>query len=296
MTLLWVCMVLMAAPTLCVAETWVDDSFADFADGTFSGSGQNLYAAHDGSVRTIHRFDINHDGWIDLLLNCTHDLIGILPSTAAWLNADGTATSVPLAVEGASAVATGDLNQDGYTDLVFCPNRNGIQSDRRFVQMIYGGADGWPASRSNGILPVSNAAAVAVGTRSAGYRPEIAVLNGTAWLPKQGEGQIVRVYWQDEHGYLLNNFQDYPMANAIDIGMGDVDNNGGVDLVVLRSDRTITIVWSFGSSTQGSTVTLPGDGAQCLAIADCDADGTLECIVGTNTGTVFITEASYHHQ
>ena len=30
------------------AETWVEDSFADFADGRLDASGQNIYVSHDG--------------------------------------------------------------------------------------------------------------------------------------------------------------------------------------------------------------------------------------------------------
>ncbi|MEJ1973105.1 MAG: hypothetical protein WDM96_11795 [Lacunisphaera sp.] len=55
------------------SATWTDDSFADFAQGQLDASGQNLYVAHDGSLRNIHRFDLNQDGWIDLLFNGTHD-------------------------------------------------------------------------------------------------------------------------------------------------------------------------------------------------------------------------------
>mgnify|MGYP001249077782 FL=1 len=39
--------------------SWVEDSFEDFADGRLDASGQNLYAARDGTIRTIHRFDLN---------------------------------------------------------------------------------------------------------------------------------------------------------------------------------------------------------------------------------------------
>ncbi|NUM53855.1 MAG: VCBS repeat-containing protein [Candidatus Hydrogenedentes bacterium] len=274
------------------AETWVDDSFEDFADGTLGESGQNIYVARDGSVRTIHRFDINHDGWIDLLLNCTHDLIGILPSTAAWLTPDGGTAHAPLAVEGASAVATGDLNKDGYTDLVFCPNRNGVQSDRRIVQVIYGGPDGWPASRSNGILPASNATAVAICNLNADNWPDIAVLNGKAWLPKQGDGQIVRVFFGGASGFLLNNYRDFGIPNAIAVRAADFDANGWADLAVLKTDRSIEIVWATQGTDQlileTAMIPLPGEGAQCMTIADVDSDSQPECIVGTSSGQLFV--------
>ena len=118
------------------AEKWVEDSFEDFAGGRLDAGGQNIYVARDGSVRTIHRFDINQDGYIDLMFNCTHDLIGILPSTVAWMDPERKAGHAPLAVEGSIAVALGDLNRDGHLDAVFCPNRQGVQNPRRFVTII----------------------------------------------------------------------------------------------------------------------------------------------------------------
>ena len=55
------------------AQTWVEDTYEDFADGRLDASGQNIYVSRSGSVRTIHRFDINQDGFIDVIFNSTHD-------------------------------------------------------------------------------------------------------------------------------------------------------------------------------------------------------------------------------
>ncbi|PYV15875.1 MAG: hypothetical protein DMG07_08910, partial [Acidobacteria bacterium] len=53
--------------------TWIQDSFEDFAAGTLDAAGHNLFVARDGKVRTIQRFDLNQDGYIDLIFNTTHD-------------------------------------------------------------------------------------------------------------------------------------------------------------------------------------------------------------------------------
>ena len=37
------------------SQTWIEDSFEDFADGTFDASGQNIFVSRDGKVRTINR-------------------------------------------------------------------------------------------------------------------------------------------------------------------------------------------------------------------------------------------------
>jgi len=146
------CLSLLAACPA-VAETWIEDSFEDFADGQLDAAGQNIYVSRDGKIRTIHRFDLNQDGHLDLVFNSTHDNYAFLPATLGTVSPDRRIVPSQLAVEGSNNVELSDLNRDGYLDVVFCPNRSGIQHSRRFVTIIWGGADGWPAHRSNGALP-----------------------------------------------------------------------------------------------------------------------------------------------
>ena len=83
-------LVLALSPLHAETKTvWVEDSFEDFADGRLDASGQNLYVSRDGSIRTIHRFDLNQDGFLDLVFNSTHDTTGYLPGTLVSVNSDG---------------------------------------------------------------------------------------------------------------------------------------------------------------------------------------------------------------
>ena len=130
------------------AQSWIEDIYEDFADGRLDAAGQNRYVCHDGTVRTIHRFDLNQDGYLDLIFNNTHDT--------------STNHEATLAAQGSEQVAAGDLNNDGFTDLVFCPNKSGIQNPRRFLTIIWGGKDGWPRYRSHRLLSVRDCKDVAV--------------------------------------------------------------------------------------------------------------------------------------
>ena len=75
------CVVAPAVTFASDVEVWVEDAHADFADGTLDASGQNLYVSRDGTIRTIHRFDLDQDGWLDLLFNNTHDWEFFVPAT-----------------------------------------------------------------------------------------------------------------------------------------------------------------------------------------------------------------------
>ena len=139
------------------AETWIEDTFEDFADGRLDAAGQNLYVSRDGAVRTIHRFDLNQDGYIDLVFNSTHDTATDLPATEAKVDSDGGVRNGILPVGGSLNVALGDLNRDGFIDAAFCPNRGGVQQGRHFVTIAWGGVDGWRPQRLTRTLPVHEA-------------------------------------------------------------------------------------------------------------------------------------------
>ncbi len=62
------------------AVTWVEETFEDFNDGQFDASGVNLYATRKGTVTTVNRFDLNGDGFIDLVFNSSHDEVRVPPA------------------------------------------------------------------------------------------------------------------------------------------------------------------------------------------------------------------------
>src|SRR5438876_11832023 len=102
----WVWLLPAAEPVV----TFTDDTFADVAAATLGDSGQNLYVSRDGKLRTINRFDLNDDGHIDLIFNCTHDTYQMLPATAGSVGKNRAARSLDIAVEGSQRVALGDLD------------------------------------------------------------------------------------------------------------------------------------------------------------------------------------------
>ncbi len=68
----------LSAGLACAA--WITEGYDAFRKGQFDSAGVNLYVSRKGIVQTVHRFDVNNDGYFDLIFNNTHDLVYVTPS------------------------------------------------------------------------------------------------------------------------------------------------------------------------------------------------------------------------
>jgi hypothetical protein len=281
-------MVLFSKSSL--SQTWTQNSLTSFAKGTLDASGQNLYINSKGQLRTIHRFDLNSDGNIDLLFNSTHDYDYDVPATIMSLTKDRKMTVGNLAVTGSLSVQVPDLNKDGFPDLVFCPNSSGLQTSRGMVTIIWGGKDGWPSYRSNGLLPINGAKSVVVADMNKDDWPDIVTLNSEAWNPGQPEGNIVRIYWGGSYGFMLNSFKDVGIKKASSLLSCDFDSDGFKD-VALLTGSTVKILWATkikdsASKTDASKIfdfseiQLPDDKGTCFTEGDIDGDWHSDIVIG----------------
>jgi hypothetical protein len=283
------CLIVDAGTAIAQKSIWVEESFDDFADGRLDASGQNLYVSRDGRIRTIHRFDLNQDGHIDLIFNSTHDTRSFVPATLAAVGRNRQTMTEELAVEGSVRVVMWDLNGDGWLDAVFCPNDSGLQHRRHFLTTLWGGPDGWPARRSNGMLPVYAATDLAVADLNKDQWPDLVVLNGIAWTAGQPDGRILRVYFGGPNGYLLTRHQDLGVPAAIALAAADFDNDDARDLAALCDGGMVRLFWSspgFGTvaasdSIESSEVDLSDQHVVCFAAADFNHDGHADLVAGT---------------
>ncbi|MXZ34935.1 MAG: VCBS repeat-containing protein [Acidobacteria bacterium] len=271
---------------------WVEDSFEDFADGKLDAAGHNLYVSRDGALRTIHRFDLNRDGYLDLIFNSTHDNFTYIPATLGLMEPSRRVRRAELAVEGSLGVVLEDLNRDGHLDALFCPNRSGLQNPRRLLTILWGSEDGWSNQRSHGQLPVHGALAVAAADLDRDGWPDIVTLNQAAWLPGQPEGNILRIFWGSPEGFLLTDTTELGIPQALDLAAGDFDGDGFKEAALLSGRGLVEIV--RGRAAPGATrelirqeMVLPGDEGLCLTAADADGDSRIDLLVGTDRGKVY---------
>lgn len=306
-------------PEKICAQTWTDDSFEDFAKGELDASGQNIFISKQGEIRTIRRFDLNNDGFIDLLFNNTHNDDVCVPATVTTMSSTRQMETKTLQVEGSLAAEIADLNLDGFSDIVFCPNPTGAQTSHRYVTIIYGGADGWPSYRSNGLLSVNDAIGVVAADLNGDSWPDLITLNSEAWLPGQPEGNIVRIYWGSRHGFILTKYKDIGIRGAFQMVAGDFDSDGAPDIAFLTKNNSIQIGWgekavnksAITQNREGKVKSnepdvnndttfdpkiteykLPDSGVQTITAADSDGDGRIEFIVGSNNNSLYIIKSN----
>lgn len=276
------------------AQTFTDDSFEDFRAGTLDAAGQNLYVSRDGKVRTIHRFDYDRDGYIDLLLPQTHDTYSNIPPVVGSCTRDRKLLRTELNVRGAMQVVAADLDRDGFPDLVFCPNYNGTQHPRDFLSIAYGGPDGWPAARTRAALPVHGASSIAVADMDHDGWPDIVVLNRAAWKQGQAPGEVVRVFWGGDRGYLHTRSRDFSVSGAKALAAADVNADGYADLVLLRNDSSMLV---FPSALKEDTapviptathIRIPQARGNALSTGDVNNDRIADLIVGTSADELLL--------
>lgn len=292
----WFCLVWASGESMAFGQTWVEDSFEDFRDGTFDDGGQNIYVSRDGTLRTINRFDLNDDGHVDLIFNCTHNTFQMVSATCGTADRDRHATSTEIAVEGSQRVAIADLNQDGFKEAVFCPNGIGVAHPRRFVSIAWGASDGWSASRVASGLAHQSPFAVTVADVNADGWPEIVALGAARWQLDQPEGNILRIFWGSPSGYLTEDYLDLGVPSALDLATADFDQDHAADLAILRGDDQVTLLWGRREARarddfSPTEVPLLAADATCLVAADVNGDQRLDLVAGSSEKQIRIVEA-----
>ncbi len=105
-----------------IAAEWTETSVEDFADGTYSDGGANIYITPDGTIKIIgQQLDVNNDGYMDIVFsNSRNDSTYNLNSYIYWGSASGFSNDnkIELATHHAVDNSIADLNNDGYLDIV----------------------------------------------------------------------------------------------------------------------------------------------------------------------------------
>lgn len=175
-----------AAPEAAGKLLFRHSGFRDFSAGTVSNSGNNLFVSRDGQIRFINWFDLNNDGYPEIVSVNDHNphetpdglvyynrpgkgFRSLMPPVhefipgfqqLEWMEESLKHMDRLPGLGGGNALAS-DLNSDGYPEILFTNFVHGWSNNHFPVFLYWGGESGFSRSRVS-YLPSLTASGLAV--------------------------------------------------------------------------------------------------------------------------------------
>jgi len=310
------CAIVLASCALLFASgqngRFVQSGFDAFSRGSFGNSASNLYVSRDGRIQTINQWDLNGDGYNDVLIANDHDEDEAPDALIYWNQGDGFKSLLPdlwrrsplaqvvfsladpagavtrlPALGGGRSIIT-DLNGDGYPDIVFC-NYIHYYPGNRFAYVYWGSRDGYRADRKTE-LPTLFAAGVAAADLNGDGYPDLVFANegsepGLEELyPDRGLNSYI--YWGSATGFDPNRRSLLPTRGAHDVAIADVNHDGYPDIAFVNNSpagKGLQVFFGGAAGYTGKTAqTIALDDPTSLRSGDVNGDGYADLIVSTS--------------
>lgn len=219
---------------------WKLKGFDAISKGTFGNAGQNIYVSKKGVLQRIWQFDVNSDGWTDLLITNSH-AYNEHPDIHIISDPCGEAKIQKVLTQDGQTGKVADINGDGYDDLIVATANDGHHLDQSSY-VYFGGKSGITENRKID-LAARCCTASAVGDFNGDGVKEIAYLIEDGSICRNfRENKRIRIYGQKPNGFEIDDYKDYP-ADVQWFLSGDIDGDGCDDLYCRTADGKWLILW-----------------------------------------------------
>jgi hypothetical protein len=224
-----------------------------------------------GAVR-FH--DLDRDGWTDILFasSGTGDTVAT-DSLIYWGGSTGyqTRKQVGLPTVGARDLAVGDLNRDGYTDIVFANSGSRKPPQVNEGSYIYWGSSDRYGTHHRSTVPTRSAVGCALGDVNGDGHLDLIFATSE---PDRGGLQL---YPGSPQGPDLKALVKVPVPDLQSVRVGDVKGLGRVVLALSKNHLRL-FAWDSGGLVERKTLALGGARA---VPADLDRDGRTDLVVAS---------------
>lgn len=311
--LLALCCALLVAPARGTGDgrlIWTQSTFEDFRKGRFEDGGANAYVSRRGRVQLINRWDLNDDGYIDIVFANSHSHAEKLDAIIYWGNGkdfDGLRAS-PLPNDGAQRTVAADLDGDGSLELVVPNYANGTWDGMD----SYVDAVDWSRFRGLELEPGVDVSRVVhrsrLATRAAqdaavgdlnrdGYPDIVFAMSAGFWEYRAGGAAGAaysspsRIYWGGGEGFASDNYTDLEGYGAADVAIADLDRDGWPDVVLAnreREGRFDIASFVYWGGQQGFSAErrdeLPTNQVNAVDVVDVNGDGYPDIVFANGRG------------
>lgn len=216
------------------AKPWITEGFEAFSKGTFGNGGQNIYVSKKGVLQRIFQYDLDRNGYIDLVFANCQNHNESAPTYVYTL--DGQRTELP--VQGCMCGMVMDIDGDGYPDIV-APGCSDEAAPFASADIYFGTEKGY-STNYHIRLPSPRSSDCCYGDFSGKGKPAIVFA-----LPVYN---TVRIFEKSELDcYLWDEFQDLkPHITPRLVTAADLDGDGYDDLIVREEFSTKTVIYWGG--------------------------------------------------
>ena len=299
----------MALTSTCFSASeqhWSQGTFLDVIQGSLSDGGVNTYVGVDGSVRLINNWDLNGDGFPDLVFPSSHDNNLGVDSFIYWGSKDGFNSNAltRLPCDGTAGVAVADLNRDGFPDIVFANEFNGTKTELHSF-IYWGSKDGYSAQRRSELPTVAAAAVAVADLNDDGYPDLIFASSGRSYqfTKEGGDYTFLRpasdIYWGAAEGYSSNRVSQLLTYDAHDVKVADLNRDGNLDIIFAEKGEAkhpagARIYWGSHKRNYSKTKMqfLQGAATSAVAVSDLNHDGYPEILLANEASNPSGSHAS----